>query len=138
MAGEDRRLIELPFAQAPWVERHRNQRVKCDACQTWVGESLALDLRKHTREPHFAIVFQAVNQIANRMLTACDCHSAEERELLATTVRANEIGGHTVVGLRASFATRGLHALDSSCAIDTPIPTFLHPPATVGAVSREK
>jgi hypothetical protein len=138
MPRKDHRLIEMPFAKAPRVEWHGNHRVKCDAVQTRVGETLSLNLRKDPREPHFPVVFQAVNHIANRTLAAGDCHGAQECKLLAATIRADEIGGHPVVGLRASFATRGLHALDSCRAIVAPIPPLLHPPSAMGAVSWKK
>ena len=70
MLSEDCRLVELPLAKSTRVERHRNQGVECDACETRVGEAFALNLRKNARKPHFAIVFETVNGVADGAMAA--------------------------------------------------------------------
>ena len=99
MLGEDCRLIELPLAKSTRVERHRNQGVEFDACETRIGEAFALNLRKNARKPHFAVVFETVNGVADGAMAAGHSYGTDKRKLFAATIRADEISRYPVVGL---------------------------------------
>ena len=138
MLGKNRGLIESPLSQSARVKWHRNQRIEFDFPQARIGESFALDLRQHASEPHFSVVFEAMENIAHRSVTARNRDSAEKRKPLAPAVRAEELGGDSIVRLRASFTTRGLHPLDSRRAIFAPIHPLLHASGAVGTMRGEK
>jgi len=138
MLGKNRGLVESPLSQSARVKGHRNQRIEFDFLQARIGESFALDLRQHASEPHFSVVFEAMENIAHRSVTARNRDSAEKRKPLAPAVRAEELGSDSIVRLRASFTTRGLHPLDSRRAIFAPIHPLLHASGAVGTMRGEK
>ena len=138
MLGENRGLVESPLTQTARVKWNRNQSIELDSLQARIGESFALNLRQHAGEPHFAVVFEAVENIAHCSVAPSDRNGAEKRKPVSAAVRAEEIGGDSVVGLGAGFTTRGLHPLNSRCAIFAPVPPLLHGSGAVGTMRGEK
>jgi hypothetical protein len=79
-----------------------------------------------------------MENIAHRSMAPCNRNGAEKRKPVSAAVRAEEIGGDSVVGLRAGFTTRRLHPLNARCAIFAPVPPLLHGSGAVGTMRGKK
>lgn len=116
-------MIELTFAEALRVERHRDNGIEFLPRKALLCEALGENSAENFHNPDFAIVFEAMDQFADDATAADDGDGALKMKRGSPAVRAFELTGQPVEWLGTNLAARGFDEFDGGLASWAKIPS---------------